>query len=114
MELREFVSDTLKQIIDGVASASIYAAEKGATVNPRLGRPVEGFATLSEGSVLQKVDFDVAVTTSEGATTTGGVGVFVGPVALGSKGQSNERDASFSRIKFFVVVKLPSGSRQTG
>ena len=34
MELKTFVAETLKQIIEGVAQAQAYAKENGATVSP--------------------------------------------------------------------------------
>jgi hypothetical protein len=36
MKLNEFVAETLKEIVDGVAEARIYYSKKGGTVNPSL------------------------------------------------------------------------------
>jgi hypothetical protein len=34
MELKDFIADTLKQLIDGVLDAQEYAKEKRAVINP--------------------------------------------------------------------------------
>ena len=34
MELKEFIAESLKQIIDGIVDAQTYAKEKHATINP--------------------------------------------------------------------------------
>jgi hypothetical protein len=98
MELQDFIDETLKQIISGVRSAQESAIELGAKINPRGGSVVE----------MRSVHFDIAVNTSEGAVTKGGIGVVVGPVgSVGSQDQSDVASSSMSRIKFSVPVKLP-------
>lgn len=99
MKLQDFVSETLKEIIDGVLAAQRYAASKNARINP--GSPVRRESQ-------QHVEFDVAVTTTEGTETKGGIGVFVGPVGLGSQGRTDNTNSSVSRIKFSIKVELPS------
>ena len=57
---------------------------------------------------MRNVHFDVAVSTSEGTETKGGIGVVVGPVgSVGSQDQSDVASSSMSRIRFSVPVKLP-------
>jgi len=36
MELKDFISETLKQIIDGVSDVQSFAKGKGAAINPEL------------------------------------------------------------------------------
>jgi len=98
MELQNFIEETLKQIVSGVRGAQESAIELGAKINPRGGSVVE----------MRNVHFDVAVSTSEGTETKGGISVFVGPVgSVGSQDQSDVASSSISRIKFSVPVKLP-------
>ena len=98
MELQNFIEETLKQIVSGVRGAQESAFELGAKINPRGGSVVE----------MRNVHFDVAVSTSEGTETKGGISVFVGPVgSVGSQDQSDVASSSISRIKFSVPVKLP-------
>ena len=97
MELQDFIDETLKQIISGVRSAQESAIELGAKINPRGGSVVE----------MRTVHFDIAVGTSEGTETKGGIRV-VGPVgSVGSQDQSDVASSSMSRIRFSVPVKLP-------
>ena len=58
---------------------------------------------------LHPIEFDVAVTTTEGTETKGGIGVFVVAVGLGSQGKSDATNSSSSRIKFSVPIFLPNG-----
>ncbi len=113
LQLEDFVSETLKQIINGVKSAQKHAAEYGARINPDslTFRTDQGHVKMWDqktGIVAQEVDFDVAVTTSQESKTKGGVGIFVGPVGVGSQGQSGAASQSVSRIKFNVPVVFPA------
>lgn len=101
MKLEDFVSETLKEVMQGVKKSQATSNEHGGCIAPH-------YLKLSEN--MYKIEFDIAVTTTEGTSTQSGVGVFVGPVALGSKGHSDASSQSLSRIKFSVPVTYP---RQT-
>ena len=53
------------------------------------------------------MEFDVAVTTSEGTETKGGIGVVVGAIVLGSHGKTDRSNISVNRIKFTVPIDYP-------
>jgi hypothetical protein len=99
MKLGDFVSETLKELINGVKTAQKHALSKGARINPH---------TVVNRENQQTVEFDVAVTTTEGTQTKSGIGVFVGPVGLGSQGQSDSANSSVSRIRFSIKIILPA------
>jgi hypothetical protein len=112
LKLEEFISETLKQIINGVSEAQLYALEKNACVNPSglTFRTDQGQIRLynpQTGDIAQEIHFDIAVTATEGTGTKGGVGVFVGALGLGSQGQSEKESSIVSRISFDVPVILP-------
>ena len=112
MDLREFINQTLTQIAEGVSEAQRRCKELGAEVNPHLNTSHEqagkqGFLNAS-GVFSPVVQFDVALTVSEGSGTKGGIGVFAGAVTLGSSGQSQSEKSSVSRVKFAVPMSLPS------
>ena len=120
IKLADFVGETIKQIIDGVRSAQKHAEGSGATVNPSQVYPSQSNSPTDKMTLVMTgpgggayfvpaVDFDVAVTTSEGTTTKGGVGVFVAPIAIGSQGQSDAKSTSLSRVRFTIPVSLPEG-----
>jgi len=113
MKLNDFVTETLKKIIDGITDAQKYYSTKGGNVNPSglTYRTNEGIQMWNYQTyqTAQMIDFDSAVTTAEGTETKGGIGVFVGPLGLGSQGKSDASNTSVSRIKFSVPIFLPKG-----
>ena len=111
MELQEFVTQTLVQIVAGVKQAQVDAKKLGSEVNPHLTAPAaelgqHGFLWTG-GPAAQVVQYDVALTVLEGTGTKGGIGVFAGAVTLGSSGQSKNESTSVSRVKFSVPLTLP-------
>ena len=104
MELREFVRETLSQIIMGITEAQqseLIHNSKAAIV------PV-GQGIKDDDRMNQVVDFDVAVTAQSGTKTKGGLGIFVGPISVGTSGASDQNASSLNRIRFSVPVYLPS------
>ncbi len=111
MELKDFVSETLKQVIEGVKMAQEATKESGGKINPK------GIYTTSTNSnpqlytenneLVQIIEFDVAITTTEDDKTKGGVGVFVGAFGVGVQGESNNQNSAINRIQFKVPIILP-------
>ena len=115
MELHEFIKQSIVQIVSGVVDAQREVADKGASVNPSGLRlksdQVKGHAITNDGNVTQHIEFDVAVTTTAGTGTKGGIGVVAGVLALGSQGQSSESTQAVSRLKFTIPILLPADRR---
>lgn len=111
MNLKEFIESTLTQIAEGAADANTKIEELGGQVNPPInaGTYLElikhGVLSTPKGHA-QMVEFDIALTSSEGTGTKGGVGVFLGAVSLGSTGASKQESTSLSRIKFSIPISL--------
>ena len=111
MELKSFVEESINQIVEGLAAAGKSSSTHGAVINPRqpTWRYGEGlYFDKNTGSVLTNVEFDIAVTASEGISTKGGIGVAIASVMLGSQGESRQKNEHASRIKFNVPVVFPS------
>jgi len=112
MELKDFVKATITQIIDGVVEAQKYAKQHGGRVAPlhisKLGLDGKVHETTLRTEKETPIEFDVAVTTSDGTQTKGGIGITVGAISLGSAGQSKKDNELVSRIKFSIPVVLPS------
>ena len=112
MELQEFVTTALKQIVDGVRDAQSSISGDG-EINPHLwshGRKEaasHGILESTGGKWVHLVEFDVAVTAGEATGNRGGIGVVVGAVALGSQRTANAESSTVSRIKFSVPVAYP-------
>jgi len=116
--LEDFVSQTLKEIINGVVTAQKHAATKNARVNPpslnfRVDQGVVKLWDDETQCIAQEVHFDVAVTATEGSETKGGVGIFVGALGLGSQGQTDKERSVVSRISFDVPILLPAQERKS-
>jgi len=111
MQLDEFVSQTLKQVIDGVSAAQSYGKSKNANINPssaRMDSKAAGYSFCVEtGIPLQDVEFDVAVTVTESIETSEG-DKNVGAISVSSLNQSSNQSSSVSRIKFKVPILLPN------
>jgi hypothetical protein len=112
MTVKEFVEDTLVQIVEGVKAAQARVVPSGAFINPKgmtfHTSQLEGRRWhLQTHEVEEVVRFDLAVTSESGSGTKGGVGVFVGAVALGSQGQSASKDLVVNRVQFAVPILLP-------
>lgn len=110
MQLDDFVSQTLKQIIDGVSAAQKYGKTKNTNINPSSAR-MDGKASnytvcIETGMPLQDIEFDIAVSVGE-SNQTGGDGESIGEIAVTSANQVTNQSSSVSRIKFKVPILLP-------
>lgn len=119
MELKSFVTQALCDVVQGVLDAQTSLGENGKYINPQLATeqgPLEkqGQQVSIYGQRVQQVEFDVAVTATEGTGTKGGIGVVAGMLALGSQGQSSAEQSNASRIKFSVSICLPYGVTMPG
>lgn len=114
MKLDEFIFESIKQVVDGIEKARDYAETKGSKISGK-GLSFVGaqngagivFYDSNNGEIIEKIEFDVAVTAKEGDTTKGGAGLFVGAFGIGVQGQTESENSSMSRIKFSVPLFLP-------
>ena len=115
MELKDFIRETLVQIAHGVSEAQSELAESEAEINPAVSRRFDvknsNYGDSKSGKPIFLIDFDVAVTATDGTKTKGGIGVVTGILALGSQGQSENANSSVSRIKFMVPMALSYGTK---
>ena len=112
MELKDFVTETLKQVIEGVKAAQNFAKENGGQINPK-GIAMSASSTHpqlygSKGELVQLIEFDVAVTTTEEDKAKGGTGIFVGAFGIGVQGESGNQNSAINRIQFKVPIILPN------
>lgn len=119
VELKQFISQALADIVQGVLDAQQVLGANGKYINPELStqqgtHEKHGKLVSIQGQLVQTVEFDVAVTATEGTGTKGGIGVVAGVFALGSQGQSSEEISAISRIKFSVPITLPYGEKMHG
>ena len=119
MDLKDFVNNSLTQIALGIIDANEALSGTDAIINPteivvhsdssqaygRTRRPER-----SEGPtrVVERIEFDVAVTVQEGESSNAGIKVSVMSIGLGAGGESSSTTGSQSRIKFTVPMVFPS------
>lgn len=96
MRLDDFIAQTLLAVVQGVKGAGEGAENLGGRINP-----------YHSESAVQLVVFDVSITTSEASGVKGGAGIFVGPVAIGTKASVDESSSSVGRVQFTIPVQLP-------
>lgn len=107
MELKEFVTDVLQQINDGV----IEAQKRGVFVNPKTSvRPKDRVDYLMDGTPYHgrthNVDFEVGLTNEVGSGG-GKIGVSLGSFSFGADGGGKTSNSSVTRIRFSIPMLLP-------
>jgi hypothetical protein len=96
MNLEDFISETLSQIVSGIKKAQEATKNKHAMIVPY-------------HSTDGNVDFDVAVTVVDGKETSGKAGISVWSIGAGVSGKSESSTSTASRIKFSIAIELPEG-----
>ena len=107
MDLKDFVSETLKGIIDGVVDAQSYALKKGACINPvqmGIARQTNAIMRVGNDSItyVQKIDFSLSVQQSHLAD--GKIGIEV--LDILKIGGAYEKFIE-NRVSFCVPMALP-------
>ncbi|KAA3449886.1 hypothetical protein C7I87_14805 [Mesorhizobium sp. SARCC-RB16n] len=105
MDLEQFISETLGQILSGVAKAQ--DTEIGENVNASFrGDPGSNLSMLPEFGFV-RVDFDVAVTAESSADGK----EFIRVWGTGAEGGMDSRSQAVSRVVFAVPLRLPDGDQ---
>ena len=98
MELKDFISETVKQITDGILDGDKYVKQKS--------KSQEGIREQ-----YTKVMFDVAVTTNEEAKDKMGGKVSVVQIFnMGASIESVNKTSNFNRIQFELLINVRTSS----
>lgn len=115
MELKDFVSETLTQITEGVRDAQEKCKELGGLVNPMLkvGSSYNGqpYHHRDSDYPATQVCFKVGLTESSNKGDKAGIGVFLGKVSLGKEVNKELETQSVTSVEFSVTVVFPYISR---
>ena len=111
LTLKDFISQSLNEIMDGVVEAQKHAKEVNGIVNPHI-KIIEGNPYIDEDADdidknLTTLDFDIAVTVGDDDKLQGGLGIFAAALGVGVKGEIIDRSETISRIKFQIFTSLP-------
>ena len=111
MDLKQFITETLVQISEGIEEAQRQLKERGsaAIVNTNMTKTDDGhLVTGGRRRPVEYVEFDVAILANEGTETKAGIGLTVASLLkLDAGGKSSESAGRESRIKFKVPMSYP-------
>ena len=116
MELKDFVRETLVQVVSGIEEAQTEVRDCGGFVNPAHRANVKGsdeshFGVIGTGQNIFLVDFDVAVTVIEESGTEAKAKLNVASLlTLGAGGESSQSSSATNKISFKVPLALPTDS----
>ncbi len=120
MDLKEFVKESIVQIITGIEEANLELKESEAMVNPVYvqmhSREAQGYGRTvkrdadrpdPDSRLLQKVDFDVALSVEAGQQGSAGAKLSIASIGIGAEAKTESSNRSESRIKFSVPIVFP-------
>lgn len=121
MDLKDFIANSLTQIAEGILAASEALADTDAEVNPTklvinsnnsqgFGRTLaeNDLTALSPTRVVERVTFDVAVTTEGETKGNAGLKVGIASFGLNTGGELTDKTGQASRIQFAIPMVFPS------
>ena len=113
MELKEFIENTLLQIVDGVKSVQEKGLEKGAIISPSvIDKVAAGYRKVAiyenQMRIFTDVEFEVALTSSDGKEGKGGIGVYFAGIGIGGQEKTDIKNETITNIKFSIPVSLPA------
>lgn len=112
MSVQEFVHDTLTQIVRAVVSANIEIKDTGAEISPPIKTEWQAMAQAGReishrGLPMREIEFDIAVTVSDGVEAEASGGVAVSVVKFSAGGGAKRSNQRESRVKFAIPMTFP-------
>lgn len=111
MKLKDFIKETLKEIVEGVVDAQNETKDTGAIINPSAfftGPNGDKFFSHSGSRHIEEIEINVAVSVSEVEGEKSGIGVVGGFFSGGIGNSSETNNSTVSMIKFKIPVALPA------
>lgn len=118
MELKEFITETLSQIIDGVSEVQEKYKNRNILICPD---DIQGtndnlyiddeerYSCYTKMTRVQQIDMDIAISVTEKDGNKSGIGI-AKIISAGISSESIQQNESISKIKFSIPVVLPSSS----
>jgi hypothetical protein len=108
MNVKEFVTETLVQICEGVQDAAKRLENSGAYISPEHVRTSTDRIVRDDAlQTVDDVEFDIAVTATDSTQAGGKAGLSVMGMGFGANAQSDSENSCTSRIRFKVPIALP-------
>ncbi|MFI8647918.1 hypothetical protein ACIGJK_24390 [Pseudomonas iridis] len=118
MDLKDFIANSLTQIAEGILAARDALADTDAEVNPTNlathSKNSQGYGRtelsedMNRGRVVERVTFDVAVTTESGTEGNAGLKVGIASFGIDTGGKLIDKAGQASRIQFGIPMVFPS------
>lgn len=112
MELNEFITSVITNIVDGVVTAQEKCNDSGCVINPSGVSMTDRGMLFTGGSdgreFIQSIEFEVGLNKSNQEGSKSGIGVLLGNINIGKTGSNDEFISSITKIKFVIPIKLPS------
>ncbi len=109
MELKEFVSQALIELMEGIIIAQKHAVNCDAIISPNTETRLKTKLGVIDGFEWESnnIEFDVAISTSDNLEGKVGAGIFVAPFSLGGQTKGELYNQTVSRLKFSIPIFLP-------
>ena len=110
MELRDFISETLIQIVQGINDAQEALKDTDCAINPRdIVFENRSYVNLKNKlHIVHDIDFNIALTNTSNSEDKTGIGVMLGSCGIGNNKTSSGGNTSNTNISFSVPVVFPS------
>ena len=96
INLKDFVSSTIIEIMEGVKEAQKFAQNNDAVVSP------------IDSKRTEEIEFDLEVSTTKTDGAKGGISVVAWKLfKVGAEGEIGTNQMSTNRIKFKIPIRLP-------
>jgi hypothetical protein len=111
MELKEFITQTLININQGIIDAQEQTKESGILINPKNIRKRDSniYEVYNGNSApIQEIEFNIVVSATEGKDSKIAVGAFTGVLSGGVSNTNQNNSSTQTTIKFNLPVQFPS------
>ena len=115
MELKDFIAQTVSQVMEGVKEAQTLAEKVGGAVNPKgqlyLTTESAPFQDKETTRIGDFIHFDVEVEVIEGKAESGGAKLSIPSIGgLGGELSGKKENRSINRVSFRLPVIYPKGT----
>lgn len=120
MELKEFIKESLSQIIDAVKETQEKYKDTNVVICPDNIQEVKSglyifdeneYNNYSSRSKVQNIDMDIAISVTEKEGNKSGLGI-AKIINAGISSENTQQNESISKIKFSIPVVLPTSNAQ--
>lgn len=120
MELKEFIKESLSQIIDAVKETQEKYKDTNVVICPDNIQEVKSglyildeneYDNYSSRSKVQNIDMDIAISITEKEGNKSGLGI-AKIINAGISSENAQRNESISKIKFSIPIVLPTTNAQ--